>query len=153
VTEYAKLPRWKVCLEDMLKKGVEYGQTWKTSYFEESLGSKLKTMEFQLGISSIRAALLEHGMYLSGRGTRGKSFVILNPEANAEVMSSYQKEAAKALKKGVVLGTNTDLGLLDSDDRRRHEAVLERIAIRQALIGRRTADLKRIIKPKKKKQD
>lgn len=142
--EVVRLPLWKACLEDMLSRGVDYGDTYATSYFEEKLKAKRNTMEFSLAISSIRTSLLEHGKYLSGRGQKGESFVVLNPEANASVMQTYQREAIKALKKGVILGTSTDMQLLTDDERRRHEATLERMSIRAALVCRSTKELRKL---------
>lgn len=146
--EVVQLPLWKACLDDMLSEGVDYGKIYSTKYFEKKLKAERDTMEFSLAMSSIRASLLEHGKYLSGRGQKGESFVVLNPEANASVMQSYQKEAVKALKKGVILGTNTDLKLLTDDERRRHEATLERMSIRAALVCRSTKELRKITSEK-----
>jgi cell division protein ZapA (FtsZ GTPase activity inhibitor) len=52
-------------------------------------------------------------------------------------MFNYQSKAIDALKRGVILGTNTRLDLLDEQDRRRHESMLEKIAMRSALVTRR----------------
>ena len=41
-----------------------------------------------------------------------------------------------ALKRGVVLGTNTRLDALSEGERRKHEAMLERLALRHALVQR-----------------
>jgi hypothetical protein len=51
-------------------------------------------------------------------------------------MGDYARKAADALRRGVILGTNTKLELLPPEDRARHERMLERMAIKAALIAR-----------------
>jgi hypothetical protein len=139
-----RLPLWKNVLEALLQGGVSYGDTFDTAYFEDGLKCQRETMEFGIAMSQIRAGLMEHGLYLTGRGGNGKSFTVCDPAANVAVMQSYQREAVRALQKGVILGTNTDMARLTEDERRRHEAVLERMAIRAALVCRTTKELKRL---------
>jgi hypothetical protein len=142
--EALRLPLWKSCLEDMISGGVTYSDTFDTAYFENSLRCDRATMEFGIAMSKIRAGLLEYGLYLSGRGGHGEQYTIVDPAANMKVMEQYQREAIVALRKGVILGTNTDMKLLTPDEQRRHEAVLERMAIRSALMGRKTNELRAI---------
>lgn len=129
-----RLPLWKSCLDDMLKEGVEHGTTYSADFFEDKLKCHRDSMHFGLGISLIRRELENRGFYLSGRGQKGNQFVILPPESNKNQMACYQAQAIDALKRGVILGTNTRLDLLSPTDRRKHEKVLEKIAIRVALI-------------------
>lgn len=120
----------------MREEGIEFGKTYPSDYFEKSLSRKRNTMEFGLAISEIRRELEKDGFYLSGRGQKGDQFVILPAEDNVSVMQGYNRRALDALKRGVILGTNTPLQLLDSENRKRHEALLERMAVRTILIQR-----------------
>jgi hypothetical protein len=136
MNETLKLPLWKNCLEHMIANGIQHGQTFSAEYFEKELCEKRDTFRFGLAVSEIRRELEKRGFYLSGRGQGGNQFIILPPENNADVMVSYQRAAVDALKRGVILGTQTRLDLLKDSDRRRHEKILEKLAIRTALITR-----------------
>ena len=140
--EVVRLPLWKSCYEEMLRDGVDYGNTYSAEYFEEKLKTKRDSMTFGLDVSKIRAALLSHGFFLSGRGQKGEQFVIVAAAANATVMENFQQQAIKALRSGVILGTNTRADVLNAEERRRHESMLEKLAIRSALISRKIPVLK-----------
>jgi hypothetical protein len=132
-----KLPLWKSCLEEMRSQSmVNYGEVIDAPFFEERLECKRDSMEFGLAVSNIRRELEEDGFYLSGRGQKGNQFVILPPASNANVMNAYSRAAVDALKRGVILGTNTRLDTLTESERRRHEGILERLATRAALAVR-----------------
>lgn len=135
-TELVRLPLWKNALEEMRKQGITHGQTWEAEFFEKELRCERDEMKFGLGISEIRRELEKDGYYLSGRGQKGNQFVVLPPESNADIMAGYQRAALDALKRGVVLGTNTRLDTLSESDRRRHEGMLERMAMRAVLMQR-----------------
>ena len=138
-----KLPEWKSCLEDMVKEGIDYGAVFATAWMEERLRCKRDTMRFGLDVSRIRTKLLEEGFYLSGRGANGERFEIVPAAANAQVMENLQAEAARALAKGVLLGTNTRIDVLTDSERRKHEAMLEKLAVRAALFSRRVPTLRK----------
>jgi hypothetical protein len=140
--EVVRLPLWKSCYEEMLRDGVDYGNTYSAEYFEERLKTNRDSMTFGLDVSKIRAALLSHGFFLSGRGQKGEQFVIVAAAANATVMENFQAQAIKALRSGVILGTNTRVDVLTAEERRRHESMLEKLAIRSALISRKIPVLK-----------
>lgn len=141
--EVVRLPLWKNCYEEMLRDGVDYGNTYPAEYFEERLKAKRDSMTFGLDISKIRAALLSHGFFLSGRGQKGEQFVVVDAAANTAVMENFQHQAIKALRSGVILGTNTRVDVLTAEERRRHESMLEKLAIRSALISRKIPTLKK----------
>lgn len=141
--EVLRLPLWKNCYEEMLRDGVDYGQAYPAEYFEERLKVKRDSMTFGLDISKIRAALLSHGFFLSGRGQKGEQFVVVDAAANTSVMENFQAQAIKALRSGVILGTNTRVDVLTDEERRKHESMLERLAIRSALISRKIPILKK----------
>lgn len=128
--EVVRLPLWKNVLDQMRAGGIAHGQTFETKWFEEKLRLDRDTMAFGLSISEIRRALEFDGFYLCGRGTKGESFVILPPAANQRVMESYAHEALDAMKRGVILGTNTRLDMLTALERQRHEKYLEKMAFR-----------------------
>lgn len=134
--EILKLPLWKNCLESMQQSGIAYGQTYPAEYFEDELKEKRDSMKFGLAISEIRRALESDGFYLSGRGQKGAQFVILPPSGNSDVMETYQRQALDSMRRGVILGTNTRLDTLNDAERKKHEAVLERMAIKTALMAR-----------------
>jgi len=131
-----KLPLWKNCLDEMRIEGVVYGKTYTAEYFEEQLKSPRDSMAFGLGIAEIRRELEKDGFYISGRGQKGNQFVILPPASNSNVMRGYQRQALDAMKRGVILGTNTRLDLLSDDERKKHEALLEKMAVRTVLMNR-----------------
>ncbi len=130
--EIVRLPLWKRCLDEMRKDGVEYRKVFPASFFERHLRTTRDTMTFQLSVSEIRRALLSAGFFLSGRGLKGHSFIILPPEQNADVMASYTRNALDSMKKAVELGSNTDTSALDDAQKRRHAGILERTALRLA---------------------
>lgn len=142
--EVIRLPLWKSCLDDMLTEGVNYGSTYSAAFFEDKLKCLRDSMQFGLDISEIRRELEKQGMYISGRGQKGNQFVILPASSNARQMECYQSQAIDALKRGVILGTNTRLDLLSDIERRKHERVLERMAVRSALI-KHTAKVVRVL--------
>jgi hypothetical protein len=143
--EVLRLPLWKNCYEEMLRDGVDYGHTYTAEYFEERLKAKRDSMTFGLDISKIRAALLSHGFFLSGRGQKGEQFVVVDASANTAVMENFQAQAIKALRSGVILGTNTRVDVLTAEERRKHESMLEKLAIRSALISRKIPTLKKAL--------
>lgn len=144
--EVLRLPLWRSALEELIKTGVNYSQTIPAEWMEERLKCKRDSMEFGLSVSQIRKGLEKLGFYLSGRGQKGNQFVILPPASNADVMENYARAASEALKRGVILGTNTRLDTLTSDERRRHEGMLERMAIKAALLQRSQSVFRVIIK-------
>jgi len=126
-------------LDDLKQSGVHYGQSIPAEWFEKRLRAGRDTMQFGLAVSEIRRELEKDGFYLSGRGQKGNQFVILPPSSNADVMDSYARAAADALKRGVILGTGTSMDTLNESERRRHEGTLERMQIKTALIQRSQA--------------
>lgn len=134
--EIVRLPLWRNALEEMHRDGLQYGKTWKAAFFETHLRCNREDMKFGLAISEIRRELEKDGYYLSGRGQKGNQYVILPPESNSDVMLCYQSAATDALKRGVILGTATRLDTLGESDRRKHEATLERMAIKASLMNR-----------------
>lgn len=133
VSDLLRLPLWKTCVESMLAEGVAFGKTYTAEYFEQRLKCKRDEMKFGLMVSQIRRGLESSGFYLSGRGLKGDSFIILEPNRNKEIMGSYAAAALDALKRGVILGTNTRVDLLTDEERRRHESMLEKLACRLML--------------------
>lgn len=137
-----RLPLWRECVKHMQAQGVSHGQAFSAQFFEDELRCKRDSMAFALSISEIRRALEEDGFYLTGRGQNGEQYVVVPAAANADIMKMYGRKAADALRRGVILGTNTRLDLLGPEDRRRHEAVLEKMAIKCALLERSGAVMK-----------
>lgn len=136
--ETVRLPLWKNALDKMREEGITHGKTYEASWFEEHLKCERTDMRFGISVSEIRRELEKDGFYLSGRGQKGNQFVILPPESNADVMVAYQRAALDALKRGVILGTNTRLDSLKDSERRRHEALLQKMATKAILMQRST---------------
>ncbi len=145
-TNVVRLPLWKSCVETMIAEGVTWGSTYKTEFFEEHLMTKRDALQFSFMISDIRKELENFGMYLSGRGQKGNSYIILPSSSNSDVMDSYQKEASQALRRGVILGTNTPLDTLTPSERKKHESKLEKMAMKSCLMNRSTQIYRAVIK-------
>ena len=142
--DLVRLPLWRSCAEEMLAEGVEYGKTYSAEYFEQKLRCGRDEFKFGLAISEIRHMLETRGFYLSGRGLKGDSFVIIPPSDNLDQLKSYSKIAATAIKRGVILGTNTPLDLLTSEERRRHESFCQKLAMR-LIFMRKTGQITKLI--------
>lgn len=134
--EVLRLPLWKNALEEMRNEGVNYGKVYEADFFEKHLKASRDDMKFGLAVSEIRRELEKDGFYLSGRGQKGAQYVVLMPEGNSDVMAAYQRAALDALKRGVILGTNTRLDSLSDSDRRKHENLLQRMATKCVLMQR-----------------
>ena len=134
--EIQRLPLWKNVVEEMRSMGLQYGQTFPSEFFEERLKVTRDQMRFGLDISEIRRELEHDGFRLSGVGQKGNQQVIVPLKCNSKVMESYQRRAFDAMKRGVILGTNSPIHLLPDEDRRKHEALLERMATRLVLMQR-----------------
>lgn len=146
--EVRRLPLWKNCLEKMLLKGVDHGDIYTAEFFEHELSQERNTYKYGLAISHIRRALEHKGLYLSGVGQKGNQFVIIPAGSNSNVMSSYSRKAFDILKRGVILGTNTDTKLLTDSEKKRHQSILERTATRAALVARAAPIKKFVLKHK-----
>lgn len=136
-SETLRLPLWKNVYEQIIAEGCDYGRSYSAEFFEKSLKTQRDTMRFGLDIARIRRALEYHGFYLTSRGQNGNQFIIVPPECNSDKLLCYQRAAIDALKRGVILGTNTRLDSLTDEQRRKHESTLEKIATRAALVSRR----------------
>lgn len=134
-----KLPLWKNCLESMVQGGVKYGDTYPAEFFEKELRCGRDEMKFGLALSLIRRELEELGFYISGRGQKGNQYVILPPGSNSDVGSNYEYHAIDCFKRGLKLLASTPQHLLSEEEKRKHEKIQNRIAIRLALIRRSVA--------------
>lgn len=150
--QLVRLPLWRNCVDAMLSDGIEYGKTYTAEYFEGQLRCARDEMKFGLAISEIRRQLESKGFYLSGRGLNGNSFIILQPNDNVDVMRSYSSAALDALKRGVILGTNTRLDALSDEEKRRHESVLQKIAMRLVMM-KKPMQIAGALKGKAKKEE
>lgn len=135
--ETARVPHWKVAVQKLLADGITYGAIIKTETLEELLQCNRNSMDFGFAVSDIRRELEGHGLYLSGRGEKNERFIVLHPEKNAHIMSAYAIAARDNLKRAVMLGSTTDISLLDVEKRAHHERVLERMQNKLALMSRR----------------
>ena len=138
--EVRRLPLWKDWIERNEHR-LAYGLTVTTEEMEEALEEKAHSMAFQMAAHNIRVLLRQRGMNFSQRGLRGAGFQILPPNTNADEMEHLNRVALNSLKASVILGTRTNLSLLSDCERKRHEAVTEKMAHRLALLGRSNAGL------------
>ena len=137
--EVIRLPLWRECAKEMIEQGLEYGKVYTSEYFEKWLKCSPDSITFGIGVSKIRRTLEHHGVFLSARGQKGKQYVLLQASANSNVLANWAHQATDCLKRGVILGTNTRLDALNPDDRRRHEAWVERIGTKFRGSARRGA--------------
>lgn len=142
--EVLRLPLWKACLDDILEEGVSHGQVFKAEFFEEKLRCTRDQMQYGLAISEIRRELEKIGLYLSGRGQNQSQFVVLPPECNADIMLHYQRVAMDSFRRSVILGTATKTDLLTDSEKQRHNAILERLANKVALLSRKQSQTKEL---------
>ncbi len=133
--EIRRLPLWKDWI-DRNEHRLSYGLTVTTEEMEAALEEKAHSMAFQMAAHNIRVALRQRGMNFSQRGLRGAGFQILPPNTNADEMEHLNRVALNSLKASVILGTRTDVSLLSDCERKRHEAVTEKMANRLALLSR-----------------
>ena len=138
--EVRRLPLWKDWI-DRNEHRLAYGLTVTTEEMEAALEEKAHSMAFQMAAHNIRVLLRQRGMNFSQRGLRGAGFQILPPNTNADEMEHLNRVALNSLKASVILGTRTNLSLLSECERKRHEAVTEKMAHRLALLGRSNAGL------------
>src|SRR6266496_5515699 len=131
-----RLPLWESLVQQMRTEGLAYGKEYPIEYFEAGLEHKRTDSLIGIEIHKVRRELEHEGFYLSGRGFKGNKFVLLPVANNQKVMRQFARKAVDALKRGVILGTNTPLHMLEGDERRRHEATLEKMGNRLALMSR-----------------
>jgi transketolase len=141
VNDVIKLPEWKHCLKKLRKRGINYGESYPTEFFEKHLRKERDTLEFGMDMYQIRKELEKEGYYLSGRGQKGKQYVILDAGSNVNIMKNYQRQALRSLKRGVILGTNTSMDVLDENEKDKHKRVLETMAIKTVLLSRKNETL------------
>jgi hypothetical protein len=138
--EVRRLPLWKDWIERNEHR-LAYGLTVTTEEMEAALEEKIGTVEFNMAILNIRIVLRHRGMNFSQRGLSGAGFHIAPPNTNAEEMERMNRVAVNSLTASVILGTRTNLNLLSECERKRHEAVTEKMAHRVALLGRTSSSL------------
>jgi hypothetical protein len=129
-------PEWKHCLGEMRKSGIEYGTVYETSWLADTMRLDPDSMHFGIAVSNIRKELRREGKHLSGQGQDGKRYAIVPPADNYRELKRLNRQAVRSLREGLILGTSTPTELLDGNERRRHEALTERLAIRSALMAR-----------------
>lgn len=131
-----RMPEWKDCLDRITREGLDYGKVYTAEFFEKHLKCSRGDIRYSLDISKIRRELERQGYYLSGRGQNGNQYVVVSPNQNTDVMKKYQRAALDSLNRGVILGTNTPLHLLQNGDRIKHEQMLQNMATKLVLMQR-----------------
>ena len=138
--EVRRLPLWKDWIERNEHR-IAHGLTVTMEEMEEALDGIRETQAFNMEVFKIRSELRHRGMNFSQRGLRGAGFQILPPNTNADEMEHMNRVAVNSLTASVILGTRTNLNLLSECERKRHEAVTEKMAHRVALLGRTNTGL------------
>lgn len=134
--EVRRLPLWKNLLDEMQREGLAENKVYPIEHFTKGIGASLDSLELVFGIAEITKALRRLGWVLTSRGQKGTQYVLLPHERNADEMVRLNNVARRALREAVVLGNATPLDKLTDEQRRRHEAVLEKTATRHALLAR-----------------
>jgi hypothetical protein len=142
MNETRKHPLWKNVIVLLEEQGVDYTTTIKADWLEKELDLGRNTPKFAFAIHHIRRHFEQQGMWLTCRDMHGEQYYFRPPEDNYAVMQMMQTKAARALKRGVILGTNTPLDTLSPENRKRHEKQLEQMATRAALMMRQSTVLK-----------
>jgi hypothetical protein len=143
-----RLPLWKDLLDRMIEAGLEENKSWPIQFFVEGISAPENSVQLSMGIHEIRRALRRKGWVLTSRGSNGSQFYLTPRGENAGEMIRLQNLALNSLREGVILGTCTPLDALSDSERQRHEAVLEKLAKRAVLMGRRIPQLQAPIQTK-----
>lgn len=130
------LPLWKAWMEENASR-IQYGAQFTSDELVKFLDQPEESIGFAMSIHEIRKALRRRGMVFTARGEFGKGYKISPPCANADEMKRMERAAVSSLREAVVLGTSTPLDILTSDERKLHEALLEKVSTRLALIARK----------------
>lgn len=141
IQETRRLPLWRDLLDQMLTGELKENKTWPLQFFIDGLSAPANSVQLAMGIHEIRRGLRRKGWVLTSRGQDGTQYVLLPRNRNADEMIRMQNLALNSLREGVILGTSTPLDELTDAERMRHESVLEKMAKRAALLGRRPAQL------------
>jgi hypothetical protein len=132
--EVRKLPLWRSLADTMLQSGLTFGSSYTTEFIEQGLSAKRDSPKFNFGIHNMRKKTFEHRGFSFKKIHKEERYVILQANMNESEMARFSRKASSALRRGVILGTNTPLNLLGAEERRRHESMLEKLATRHALI-------------------
>ena len=136
IAEVLELPLWKNVVKQMEADGLEENKAWPLSYFVERLREPEKSAALAFALNDVRRGLRELGWWLSSRNSGAEMWLHPRRE-NAKGMERFTKKAVTALRNGVILGTNTPMDCLTDEERRRHEGVLEKMALRSVLMNRK----------------
>jgi hypothetical protein len=146
MNETRKLPLWRNVVLILEEQGVTYTTIIKTEWLEDQLACSRNDTKghFGFAIAKIRKALEHHGLYLTCRGQQGKQYIFVPASENYTKLQKYQRAANDALKRGVILGTNTQTDVLAPKERELHEKWCANLAMRRALMERPASILKLI---------
>lgn len=118
---------------DLLNQGelIKGGTFIPVERFEEVFEFKRDSQEFNWLISSLRKALYEHGLYLSGEGvSQSGGYEILPPSENFWVAKLAMARAERDLTGKELLLANTDLSTFSELQKARHESTLRVLSLR-----------------------
>jgi hypothetical protein len=143
-----RLPLWKSLAEEMVDKGIQYGQTWPVSFFEAGLKQDRNSNEFVFGMLSLRSWLeVEHGYYLRSH-ENGELWSVPHAAEHETVARTFDHKVRRYAVRSINLRsatlTNPDAKLTD-EERERMEESLERASVRLVLISR-TVSIARVLK-------
>lgn len=135
-----KLPLWKAWVDEH-GESFGYGDSVSSGDLVKYLDESEDSLKFAMAIHEIRKWFRRKGMNFTARGQSGTGYVISPPASNRVEMERMAKAAASAMREGVILGSTTPLDMLTEEERRIHEKLTEKMAIRMAMLSRRTAPL------------
>lgn len=130
------LPIWKAWLEENADR-IKFGATFTSEELVKFFGEPEDSLKFAMAIHDLRKALRRRGMNFTARGQFGKGYCIPQPNTNADEIQRMQRAAISAMREAHILGTSTPTNLLTDEERRLHDACVERIANRLVLMTRK----------------
>lgn len=135
----AKLPLWRSCVDVMREQGITYGKIYPTEFFESQLRCLRDSQEFAFAMMHIYSALrnLEPERYvLTCRGQEGKQYIVLPPNDTAEWSGEKFLQAQNVMAECYKVGCSVPKTLLSDSEQKIHEARLERMGTKLALLNR-----------------
>ena len=136
--EVRTLPLWKYWCETRGEQ-LTFQDQVDVEEMVKALGKPADSVQFSMGIMEIRRWFRRRGMNFTSRGLNSRGFVISKPEANSDEMVRMDRAAMNGIREAVILGSKTPVELLSDEDRRRHEAITQKIATRLAMISKNRA--------------
>jgi hypothetical protein len=132
-----ELPLWKSWVKE-IGESLKWGDAVTSAELVKYLDEHEDSLQFAMAIHQIRKWFRRRGMNFTSRGQSGAGYVISQPNTNRAEMERMARAAASAMREGVILGSATPLEMLTEEERRIHDKLTENMAIRMAMLSRKT---------------